>query len=58
MDANSTNLSYLRRLRDDGGLSYVINLPNPKFARLLAFNAAKYGYSRSTQGACKFVKPT
>ncbi len=47
MDANSTNLSYLRRLRDDGGLSYVINLPNPKFARLLAFNAAKYGYSRS-----------
>ena len=50
MDANSINLSDLRRLRDDGGLSYVINLPNPKFTRLLAFSAEKYGYSRSTQG--------
>ena len=51
MDANSINLSDLRRLRDDGGLILRINLPNPKFARLLAFSTAKYGYSRSTQGA-------
>jgi len=29
---------------------YFINLPKPKFARLLAFIAEKYGYSRSTQG--------
>ncbi len=25
---------------------YFINLPKPKFARLLAFSAAKYGYAR------------
>jgi len=50
----SINLSDLRRLRDDGGLSYIINLPNLKFARLLAFSAEKYGYSRLRK-ARKFV---
>lgn len=52
-DAKSINLNDLRWLRDGGRLSlgYIFKFAKAKFARLLAFIAEKYGYSRSTQSA-------